>query len=126
MSSLPPPPPLPSLPSFDNIDLHRIADEPDYLEYDQKGRSSWEKTVFNTGASYLMGTIGGALYGVKTGALSVPGERIHGTSTNADADADTARQVKTLPFPHRRHECCCRRQECCHETRCDAATRKLI
>ena len=71
--SAPPPPSMPSLPSFDNIDLSRIAGEPDYLEYDQKGRSPWEKTVFNTGASYLVGTIGGSLYGLKTGLQSVPG-----------------------------------------------------
>ena len=52
----------PSLPNLGNIRLGTVApslqmkteSEPDYLDFDIKGRGMWEKTVASTGWGYLM------------------------------------------------------------------------
>ena len=59
------PPPL-SLPSLDGIELRRVAGglaaEPEYLDYDIKGRGWMERTVSSTGWGY--GLVSGAVVGV--------------------------------------------------------------
>ncbi|GMI19688.1 hypothetical protein TeGR_g642, partial [Tetraparma gracilis] len=40
------------------------------------GRSPTERAVFNTGFSYLFGTLGGSLYGLKSGLTSVPNSKL--------------------------------------------------
>uniref|UniRef100_A0A7S2QVE9 Mitochondrial import inner membrane translocase subunit TIM23 n=1 Tax=Triparma pacifica TaxID=91992 RepID=A0A7S2QVE9_9STRA len=69
----------PTLPSLDGIDLRRVAggitSEPEYLDYDIKGRGWWDRTVSSTGWGYLIGTGVGGIYGVKTGMSSVPNSR---------------------------------------------------
>ena len=74
--------PPPSLPSLDGLSLRTVApslgvstEEPDYLDYDIKGRGVWDRTVASTGWGYFMGTIGGGVYGLKTGYATVPNSR---------------------------------------------------
>mmetsp|Transcript_20541 Transcript_20541/g.41104 ORF Transcript_20541/g.41104 Transcript_20541/m.41104 type:complete len:198 (-) Transcript_20541:39-632(-) len=71
------------LPSLGNLSLKTVApalqvktqSEPDYLDFDVKGRGMWEKTVASAGWGYLGGTVTGALYGLRTGAASSPNTR---------------------------------------------------
>jgi hypothetical protein len=65
---------MPDLPSFDGISLRTLApalqvqvEEPDYLDYDIKGRGMMEKTFFNSGAGWLAGSFAGAGYGLMQG-----------------------------------------------------------
>ncbi|KAG5187138.1 mitochondrial import inner membrane translocase subunit TIM23 [Tribonema minus] len=51
------------------------AYEPDYLDYNIKGRDTFEKTTYNTGMCYLAGIIGGGGYGVLEGARTAPSSR---------------------------------------------------
>jgi|SouAtlMetagenome_1021521.scaffolds.fasta_scaffold392414_1 hypothetical protein len=50
-------PPL-RLPSLDGVDLRSVAGglaaEPEYLDYDIKGRGWWERSVSSTGWGYLI------------------------------------------------------------------------
>jgi import inner membrane translocase subunit TIM23 len=58
-----------------DIDLSTVApmlgvsagDDPDYLDYDIKGRGFFEKLFFQCGSSYLIGMGGGGLYGAGVG-----------------------------------------------------------
>mmetsp|Transcript_22597 Transcript_22597/g.77789 ORF Transcript_22597/g.77789 Transcript_22597/m.77789 type:complete len:170 (+) Transcript_22597:116-625(+) len=50
----------------------RTSAEPDYLEYDIRGRGYLERCFFNCGISYLGGMIGGGLYGTVQGFSAAP------------------------------------------------------
>lgn len=71
------------LPDFSaNIQLQTVApalggrsNNPDYLDYDQKGRGVVTTMFANTGAAYMMGIMGGGLYGLRTGLQSTPSSR---------------------------------------------------
>jgi len=76
----------PPLPDFTaNVNLSTISpalgiprpqnQQPDYLDYDQKGRGVVVTMFANTGASYLIGTVGGGVYGLKEGLMSTPSSR---------------------------------------------------
>ncbi len=64
----------PTLPNFSGARLGGsvLDSEPDYLEFNAKGRSPYEKTVYNSGMSYLAGTGIGTIYGFNKGLTSVP------------------------------------------------------
>ena len=73
-SSSPPP-----LPSFDQLSLRTFApvlqvqtSEPDYLDYDIKGRGVFERVFSNSGTAYLTGVLSGSVYGTRAGLQSVP------------------------------------------------------
>ena len=65
--------PLPNLST--NIQLSTIAPaygvqsqhQPDYLDYDQKGRGVVSTMITNSDISYLLGVIDGGLYGLQEG-----------------------------------------------------------
>ena len=71
------------LPDFStNIQLQTVApalggrgNNPDYLEYDQKGRGVVTTMFANAGAAYMMGIAGGGLYGLRSGLQSTPSSR---------------------------------------------------
>lgn len=73
------------IPNFDtsNIRLQTLAptlgvpddDAPDYLDYESKGRGVTTVMFANTGLSYLLGTIGGGLYGLNEGLKNTPSHR---------------------------------------------------
>jgi import inner membrane translocase subunit TIM23 len=73
------------LPSFDasKIKLTTIApalgvpskEEPDYLEYDTKGRGVVTTMFANSGLSYLIGTGAGGIYGLREGLTQTPSHR---------------------------------------------------
>lgn len=74
----------PPLPDFTtNVNLTTISpalgiarqQQPDYLDYDQKGRGVMVTMFANTGASYLMGIGFGGLYGLKEGLANTPSSR---------------------------------------------------
>lgn len=50
-------------------------EEPDYLEFDYKGRPYHEKLFFNGGLAYTAGSIGGALFGAMRGFASSPSDK---------------------------------------------------
>jgi hypothetical protein len=71
------------LPDFSgrNISLDTIAPalgvqsqqrQPDYLDYDQKGRGVVVTMFANTGVAYMMGIVGGGAYGLRRGIASTP------------------------------------------------------
>jgi len=72
-------------PSFDasSIRLTTIApalgvpddNTPDYLDYDTKGRGVVTTMFANTGVGYLMGTVGGGIYGLSEGLKNTPSNR---------------------------------------------------
>mmetsp|Transcript_40801 Transcript_40801/g.49690 ORF Transcript_40801/g.49690 Transcript_40801/m.49690 type:complete len:197 (-) Transcript_40801:50-640(-) len=76
--------PLPSF-STANIDLTTVApalgvprqldQQPDYLDYDQKGRGIVVTMFANCGASYLMGITAGSIYGLREGLANTPSSR---------------------------------------------------
>lgn len=71
------------LPDFNvgNIDLTTVApaygvpQQPDYLDYDQKGRGIVVTMFANTGMSYLLGIGGGGLLGLREGLVNTPSSR---------------------------------------------------
>uniref|UniRef100_A0A7S4INQ6 Mitochondrial import inner membrane translocase subunit TIM23 n=2 Tax=Odontella aurita TaxID=265563 RepID=A0A7S4INQ6_9STRA len=50
--------------------------QPDYLDYDQKGRGVVVTMFANAGMSYLLGILGGGLYGLKEGLAHTPSTRL--------------------------------------------------
>jgi len=76
--------PLPDL-SARNISLDTIAPalgvqssakQPDYLDYDQKGRGLVVTMFANAGVAYLMGISGGGVYGFRQGLVSTPSTKL--------------------------------------------------
>jgi hypothetical protein len=73
------------LPDFTapNIDIRTVAPalgvnvnrQPDYLDYDQKGRGIVVTMFANSGVAYLLGTFGGGFYGLREGFLQSPSTR---------------------------------------------------
>ena len=49
--------------------------QPDYLDYDQKGRGIIVTMFANAGTSYLLGITGGGLYGLREGLIHSPSSR---------------------------------------------------
>uniref|UniRef100_A0A7S2A8S9 Mitochondrial import inner membrane translocase subunit TIM23 n=2 Tax=Trieres chinensis TaxID=1514140 RepID=A0A7S2A8S9_TRICV len=49
--------------------------QPDYLDYDTKGRGVVVTMFANAGVSYLMGIFGGGLYGLREGLTQTPSSR---------------------------------------------------
>ena len=74
--------PLPDF-SAPHIDIRTVAPalgvsvnrQPDYLDYDQKGRGIVVTMFANSGVAYLMGTGGGGLYGLREGLTHSPSSR---------------------------------------------------
>lgn len=74
------------IPNFANpgIDLKTIAPalgvpsqrQPDYLDYDQKGRGIMPTMFANAGVSYLVGTIAGGVYGLREGLVNAPSSKM--------------------------------------------------
>ena len=48
------------------------GDEPDYLDYDIKGRGFFEKMFWHCGASYLLGMGAGGVCGASVGLRQAP------------------------------------------------------
>lgn len=73
------------LPDFSgaNIDIRTVAPalgvagrrQPDYLDYDQKGRGIIVTMFANAGVAYLTGTVAGGVYGLREGFLNSPSSR---------------------------------------------------
>ena len=65
---------------YPDIDISTIApalgvrgsSEPDYLDYDIKGRGYFEQMFFNSGTGFLVGMGVGGLYGAGTGYRAAP------------------------------------------------------
>ena len=55
--------------------LPSTAAQPDYLDYDPKGRGIMVTMFANAGMSYLLGTTAGGLYGFRQGLISTPSTR---------------------------------------------------
>ncbi|KAL7542068.1 hypothetical protein ACHAXR_011734 [Thalassiosira sp. AJA248-18] len=49
--------------------------QPDYLDYDQKGRGTMSTTFTNSGISYMLGVTLGGLYGLREGLAKTPSSR---------------------------------------------------
>lgn len=49
--------------------------QPDYLDYDQKGRGLTVTLFANTGVNYLLGTTIGGLFGLQKGIRSTPSSK---------------------------------------------------
>ena len=76
--------PLPDFSTGQAIRLDTVApalgvsggrQQPDYLDYDQKGRGLVVTMFANTGLSYLLGIAGGGLYGFQKGIASTPSSK---------------------------------------------------
>lgn len=80
-----------NLPKFTPIDLTTVApalgsqlppgsiprqSQPDYLDYDQKGRGLVVTMFANTGSSYLLGIFGGGMMGLREGLANTPSSRM--------------------------------------------------
>lgn len=73
------------LPDFrtTGLQLHTVApalgvstqQQPDYLDYDPKGRGIIVTMFANSGVAYLLGTFGGGAYGVRSGLAATPSNR---------------------------------------------------
>jgi len=72
------------LPDFrtTGLQLHTVApalgvatQQPDYLDYDPKGRGIVVTMFANSGVAYLLGTFGGGAYGVRSGLAATPSNR---------------------------------------------------
>lgn len=77
----------PPLPDFTaNVNLNTISpalgiprpinQQPDYLDYDQKGRGVMVTMFANTGSSYLLGIGAGGIYGLREGLMNTPSSRL--------------------------------------------------
>ncbi len=70
--------PLPDFSGARNISLTTVAPalgvkgqaQPDYLDFDQKGRGTVVTMFANSGTCYLMGIVSGGLYGLQKGITS--------------------------------------------------------
>lgn len=70
--------PLPDFSGARNISLTTVAPalgvkgqaQPDYLDFDQKGRGTIVTMFANSGTCYLMGIVSGGLYGLQKGITS--------------------------------------------------------
>jgi len=51
------------------------SQQPDYLDYDQKGRGLVVTMFANAGVSYLLGIVGGGVYGFQKGISSTPSSK---------------------------------------------------
>jgi hypothetical protein len=51
------------------------SQQPDYLDYDQKGRGLGVTMFANAGVSYLLGIAGGGIYGFQKGISSTPSSK---------------------------------------------------
>ena len=49
--------------------------QPDYLDYDPKGRGIIVTMFANSGVAYLMGIAGGGIYGLRSGLAATPSNR---------------------------------------------------
>ncbi|CAN0530565.1 unnamed protein product, partial [Ectocarpus sp. 8 AP-2014] len=49
--------------------------EPEYLDYNIKGRGFWERMPYNAGALYITGILGGGAAGVREGFAKAPNRR---------------------------------------------------
>jgi len=76
--------PLPDFSGARNISLTTVAPalgvkggqaQPDYLDFDQKGRGVVVTMFANSGLSYLVGIGGGGLYGLQRGIASTPSSK---------------------------------------------------
>ena len=75
--------PLPDFSAARGIQLQTVApalgvprqQQPDYLDYDTKGRGVIVTMFANTGVGYLMGTFGGGAYGFREGLTHTPSTR---------------------------------------------------
>mmetsp|Transcript_7199 Transcript_7199/g.18080 ORF Transcript_7199/g.18080 Transcript_7199/m.18080 type:complete len:194 (+) Transcript_7199:92-673(+) len=75
--------PLPDFSGARNISLTTVApalgvkgqSQPDYLDFDQKGRGVVVTMFANSGLSYLMGIGAGGLYGLQRGIASTPSSK---------------------------------------------------
>ena len=76
----------PPLPDFTtNVNIATISpalgiprpqnQQPDYLDYDPKGRGVTTVMFANAGSSYLIGILGGGLYGFREGLTNTPNSR---------------------------------------------------
>jgi import inner membrane translocase subunit TIM23 len=70
------------IPSFDTSKLKLSTlssasdiDAPDYLEYENSGRGLMQTMFANAGLSYLLGTVGGGVYGFQEGLKHTPSHR---------------------------------------------------
>ena len=70
------------IPSFDTskLKLSKLSsasdiDTPDYLEYENSGRGLMQTMFANAGLSYLLGTVGGGVYGFQEGLKHTPSHR---------------------------------------------------
>lgn len=77
--------PLPDFSGARNISLDTVAPalgvqsqhaQPDYLDYDQKGRGMVTTMFANAGLSYLVGITAGGLYGLRKGIASTPSSKL--------------------------------------------------
>mmetsp|Transcript_26045 Transcript_26045/g.63583 ORF Transcript_26045/g.63583 Transcript_26045/m.63583 type:complete len:194 (+) Transcript_26045:46-627(+) len=77
--------PLPDFTGARNISLDTVAPalgvqsqhaQPDYLDYDQKGRGMVTTMFANAGVSYLMGITAGGIYGLQKGIVSTPSSKL--------------------------------------------------
>eukprot|EP00934_Nitzschia_sp_Nitz4_P008183 Nitzschia sp. Nitz4//scaffold98_size77359//16334//17006//NITZ4_005540-RA/size77359-augustus-gene-0.45-mRNA-1//1//CDS//3329560733//8173//frame0 len=50
--------------------------QPDYLDYDQKGRGLIVTMFANAGVSYMLGIVGGGVYGLRKGLVSTPSSKL--------------------------------------------------
>ncbi|KAL7474598.1 hypothetical protein ACHAW6_000567 [Cyclotella cf. meneghiniana] len=55
--------------------LHSTQQQPDYLDYDQKGRGVVSTMFTNSGISYLLGVTTGGVYGLQEGLRNTPSSR---------------------------------------------------
>jgi len=75
--------PLPDFSGARNISLTTVApalgvkgqSQPDYLDFDQKGRGTVVTMFANSGMCYLMGIASGGLYGLQKGLVSTPSSK---------------------------------------------------
>lgn len=75
--------PLPDFTGAANISLETVSpalgigssQQPDYLDYDQKGRGIIVTMFANTGVSYLIGIGAGGIYGLQRGLVSTPSSK---------------------------------------------------
>ncbi|CAN0078688.1 unnamed protein product [Ectocarpus sp. 6 AP-2014] len=69
------------LPELQNVDLSKMyggaaqGKEPEYLDYNIKGRGFWERMPYNAGALYITGILGGGAAGVREGFAKAPNRR---------------------------------------------------
>ena len=50
-------------------------EEPDYLEFNYRGRPYYEKLFYNAGLAYMAGSFGGAVFGAFRGLQSAPSDK---------------------------------------------------